>query len=70
MIEFIKYSEDEELDTIHYISFMDGIYFNNFIHVKNSNDMKANRQRKAIEDNLSKYKKNFFVNTAGFSSLL
>ncbi|MEM5777916.1 MAG: hypothetical protein QXJ06_05785 [Candidatus Aenigmatarchaeota archaeon] len=67
LIEFIKYSED--LDTIHYTSFMDGVYFNNFIWVKNSNDTKANRQRKAIEDNLSKHKKNFFVNTTGLLSL-
>ncbi|MCM8832882.1 MAG: hypothetical protein NC816_03045 [Candidatus Omnitrophica bacterium] len=67
LIEFIKYSEDS--DTIHYISFMDGVYFNNFIWVKDSNDTKANRQRKAIEENLSKHKKNFFVNTAGLLSL-
>lgn len=68
LIEFIKYSEDS--DTIHYISFMDGIYFNNFILVKDSNDLKVIRQRKAIEDNLSKHKKNFFVNTAGFIYLI
>jgi hypothetical protein len=67
LIEFIKYSEDP--DTIHYISFMDGVYFNNFILVKDSNDTKVNRQKKAIEENLIKHKKNFFVNTAGLLSL-
>lgn len=67
LIEFIKYSEDS--DIIHYISFMDGVYFNNFILFKDINDTKLNRQRKAIEENLSKHKKNFFVNTAGLLSL-
>ncbi|MEM3561583.1 MAG: hypothetical protein QW149_09485 [Nitrososphaerota archaeon] len=67
LIEFIKYSEDS--DIIHYVSFMDGVYFNNFISVKDSNDTKANRQRKAIEENLSIHKENFFVNTAGLVAL-
>jgi len=66
-IEFIKYSEN--LDNIHYLSFMDGIYFNNFIYVKESNETKVDKQRKDIEDALNKNKNNFFVNTAGILAL-
>ena len=68
LIEFIKYSED--LDNIHYLSFMDGIYFNNFIWVGNNIDNKIYRQKKTIEMYLDRNKNNFFVNTKGFITLL
>ncbi len=67
MIEFIKYSEDS--DNIHYLSFLDGIYFNNFILVRNSNNTKIRRQKDMIEKYLRENRKNFFVNTAGLLSL-
>ena len=67
-IEFIRYSEN--LDNIHYLSFMDGVYFNNFIWTKSNNESKINRQRKAIEEYLDENKSNFFVNTAGLINLL
>ncbi len=66
MIEFVRYSED--LDNIHYMAFMDGMYFNNFIWVKD--ETKIGKQKETIEKYLHKNKKNFFVNTAGFLSLL
>lgn len=66
-IEFIRYSED--LDNIHYLSFMDGVYFNNFIWTKCNRDSKVRKQREAIERYLDENKKNFFVNTAGLIAL-
>ncbi len=66
-IEFIRYSEKD--DNIHYLSFMDGVYFNNFIWVKNNNS-KVGRQKRAIEKYLDENKKSFFVNTAGLITLL
>jgi len=67
LIEFIKYSEDN--DNIHYVSFMDGVYFNNFIWVKNNNS-KVMKQKNDIEELLNNNKNNFFVNTAGLKALL
>ena len=66
-IEFIRYSEKD--GNIHYLSFMDGVYFNNFIWVKNDNS-KVGRQKKAIEKYLDENKNNFFVNTAGLITFL
>ena len=48
---------------------MDGVYFNNFIWVKNNNS-KVGRQKKAIEKYLDENENNFFVNTAGLITLL
>ncbi len=67
VIEFIRYSEDR--DDVHYVSFMDGLYFNNFILHKDDNS-KPGRQRRDIERYLKGNKGNFFVNTAGFEALL
>lgn len=64
-IEFIKYKENFE--NIHYLSFIDGIYFNNFIK---ETDNKIARQKKDIEKYLNKNKNNFFVNTVGFRKIL
>ncbi len=66
LIEFIKYSEAAH--NIHYVSFMDGLYFNNFIFEQTDN--KVIRQKEMIEDLLSKNKNNFFVNTVGLKELL
>jgi hypothetical protein len=66
-IEFIRYSENSS--NLHYLSFMDGVYFNNFISVQD-NISKVGKQKEAIERNLNNNKNNFFVNTAGLKSLL
>lgn len=66
-IEFIRYSEED--DNIHYLSFMDSVYLNNFIWVKNSNS-KVGRQKRAMEKYLDENKNNFFVNTTGLITLL
>lgn len=63
LIEFIRYSE--RLDNVHYISFMDGVYFNNFSWVKDGDETKVNKQKRAIEKYLANNPKNFFVNTKG-----
>jgi len=61
VIEFIKY--DEENEDIHYVTFMDGVYFNKFIECKEGT--KVNRQKNDIVSNIASKKNNFFVNTAG-----
>jgi len=68
IIEFIKYAENA--NNIHYLSFMDGVYFNNFILIKNNADIKISRQKKAIERYIDRNKNNFFVNTHGLITLL
>jgi len=67
LIEFIRYSE--ELENVHYVSFMDGVYFNNFSWAKEGDETKVNKQKKAIEEHLTNNPKNFFVNTGGLLSL-
>ena len=42
LIEFIKYSENSEF--IHYLSFMDGLYFNNFICIQSEENSRASKQ--------------------------
>jgi hypothetical protein len=66
-IEFIKYSENSK--SIHYLSFMDGIYFNNFIWTSPKDNTKANKQKKDIEKYLKDNPNNFFVNTAGIKEI-
>jgi len=66
-IEFIKYSEN--LKFIHYLSFMDGVYFNNFIWSSSKNNTKVSRQRGDIEKYLKNNPSNFFVNTAGLKKI-
>ncbi|MBC7092047.1 MAG: hypothetical protein H5T85_05170 [Actinobacteria bacterium] len=66
-IEFIKYSENSEF--IHYLSFVDGVYFNNFIWTPPENSSKVNRQKEDIEKYLKENPNNFFVNTAGLKEI-
>lgn len=66
LIDFIKHSE--KLEFIHYVSFIDGIYFNNFISCPN-NDSKIKKQKEDIEKYLKENPNNFFVNTAGLMEL-
>jgi hypothetical protein len=68
IIEFIKYSEN--VDNIHYVSFLDGIYFNKFISLKDKdNKNKVLSQIRDIENALKYNKNNFFVNTYGLKLL-
>ena len=66
IIDFIKHQEDS--DDLHYVTFMDGVYFNKFskAHIQQN---KIRRQKEDIVKNLEKNKNNFFVNTAGLKSL-
>jgi hypothetical protein len=69
IIEFIKYSEN--VDNIHYVSFLDGIYFNMFISLKDKdNKNKVLSQIRDIENALKYNKNNFFVNTYGLKLLI
>jgi len=80
LIEFIKYGESNA--KIHYVSFLDGLYFNFFAKIekeikKKSPDVKSKRnitkllkEYEDIKENLGKQKNNFFVNTAGFKQLM
>jgi hypothetical protein len=69
IIEFIKYSEN--IDNIHYVSFLDGIYFNKFISLKDKdNKNKVLSQIRDIENALKYNKNNFFVNTYGLKLLI
>lgn len=65
LIEFIK--QEEKSQNIHYVSFLDGIYFNMFINPPPESQI--HKQRKDIENTLRKFKQNYFVNTAGFKRL-
>jgi hypothetical protein len=69
LIDFIKYSEKQE--HVHYVAFLDGPYFNYFINNRiNIRGSKIKKQRDAIEQNLKRNPRNFFVNTAGLKILL
>ncbi len=73
LIDFIH--QNEENPNIHYVSFIDGIYFNLLINPpisKRKKDNKIKQQKKNIEAILEKdkYKNNFFVNTTGMKFLL
>lgn len=66
IIDFIKYQEAS--DNIHYVTFLDGVYFNKFskTYIQSS---KIKRQKDDIIKNLERNKNNFFVNTIGLKSL-
>jgi hypothetical protein len=68
VISFISFSEKNP--KIHYISFLDGIYFNLFANKKYLSKGKILNQLKNIKQNLRRNKQNYFVNTAGFKKLL
>lgn len=68
IISFIGYKEKNE--KIHYISFLDGIYFNLFSMKLSLKTTKISTQIKNIRKNLKLNKQNYFVNTAGFKKLL
>ena len=66
IIEFIAYSEKS--DNIHYVTFMDGIYFNRYAS-GSSKSGKTGAQKDSIVKNLKINKNNFFINTAGLKQL-
>lgn len=66
VIDFIGFSENSE--NIHYVTFMDGVYFNRFSK-KEIHSFKTKTQKKSIENNLEKHRSNFFVNTAGLKAI-
>ena len=65
IINFISYQDKG----VHYVSFLDGIYFN-LLADKNIRSGKSYTQRMNIFDNLKNNKQNYFVNTNGFIELL
>jgi len=68
VISFIGFSEKNP--QIHYISFLDGIYFNLFANKKYLNRGKILSQLTNIKQNLDRNKQNYFINTAGFKKIL
>lgn len=68
VISLISFSESNL--NIHYISFLDGIYFNLFSNKKYIKKGKISNQLKNIKQNLNRNKQNYFINTSGFKKLL
>lgn len=67
VISFIGFSEHNP--KIHYISFLDGIYFNLFANKKHLNKGKILTQLTNIRQTLKRNEQNYFINTAGFKKL-
>ncbi len=74
LIEFV--SQKPSIANLHYVSYLDGYYFNTLI--KKELERVASPKKRAtkpqiqlskIREALSKYKTNYFVNTAGFNEL-
>ena len=68
VISFIGFSENNF--KIHYVSFLDGLYFNLFANKKYLNKGKILNQLTNIKQNLKQNIQNYFVNTAGFKKLI
>jgi hypothetical protein len=68
LIDYIKQEEKNQRFTIHYVSFLDGIYFNKFVN-PNQNTTPY-RQRQSIKQAIEQFKQNYFVNTEGLRTLL
>ncbi|MCC6063418.1 MAG: hypothetical protein LM570_02670 [Thermocrinis sp.] len=66
LISFIN--QREPFQNIHYVAFLDGLYFNYFINPPQGS--KVYQQKEDIENCLKRNQNNFFVNTAGFVNLL
>jgi len=66
LISFINQREPSQ--NIHYVAFLDGLYFNYFVNPPQ--ESKVYQQKEAIENCLKRNQNNFFVNTAGFVNLL
>jgi len=68
VISLIGFSENNP--NIHYISFLDGIYFNLFANKRYLKKGKILNQLKNIQKNLRQNSQNYFLNTSGFKKLL
>jgi hypothetical protein len=68
IISLISLSENNS--KIHYVSFLDGIYFNLLANPRYLNKGKILNQLNNIKQNLKNNNQNYFVNTAGFNKLL
>lgn len=60
-------SKNPEFEDLHYVTFIDGIYFN---QIDKSSTSKTLQQYTDIITSLTKYKSNYFVNSYGFKSLI
>jgi hypothetical protein len=72
LIDFLR--ETEDFDSVHYVGFMDGVYFNLLISPPDSKEKKKDKnkvmsQLTSIENILTQNKNNFVVNTGGLESL-
>jgi len=70
IINFISYSEGKSLVKVHYVTFLDGLYFNLFTKKNSFLDGKVKNQLVSIKKNLENQPSNYFVNTFGFNKLL
>lgn len=68
IISLIGFIENNK--KIHFVSFLDGTYFDLFTNKRNLSKGKTLSQINGIRDNLKIHKQNYFVNTAGFKELL
>ncbi|HED54026.1 MAG TPA: hypothetical protein ENJ00_07470, partial [Phycisphaerales bacterium] len=66
LIEFIR--QNESRADIRYMAFLDGIMFNRLM-VRHAQGI-AEKQRARIYKSLEEYPENYFVNTAGFKSVI
>ena len=67
IISFIQSKESNR--SVHYVSFLDGVYFNELVSVT-SKRSKVYRQLQDIKRALKEHPRNYFLNTAGFGRLL
>lgn len=70
IIEFIKYKELDSTVKIHYVSFLDGSYFNLFSRTAEGSFNKLKNQLDKILSYLNKNTQNYFVNSVGFYKFL
>ena len=67
--EIISFIDSKEKQNIHFVSFLDGVYFNELVSGA-SKKSKVYRQLKQIKSTLKKCPLNYFVNTSGFEFLI
>lgn len=70
VINFISYSENNPSLKIHYVTFIDGLYFNLFRSNSFRKESKIPTQVSNIKNALKNNPNNFFVNTSGFKKLI
>ncbi|MFA6585920.1 MAG: hypothetical protein WCS86_02040 [Candidatus Paceibacterota bacterium] len=70
VIDFINYSEKTSFVKVHYVTFLDGQYFNYFADPNFKEKSKIPTQVTNIKNALQKNPDNYFVNTDGFKKLL